>query len=167
MIWLKANNRLYAHIDIDETAIVQPQMLDYSTEATSEDSNIEHEFDLTAVFVDPHPPTANNGGHPTNNAMKCNELENLIDDEHSFLQSKPTKNILRDYEDDNLLRAFPLQFPFGVGSYDKGVASFYEYLNDLSSPHFHIAEFVTIIHNMWERDRLFRKACIFTSKNEK
>ena len=94
-------------------------MLDYSTEATSEDSNIEHEFDLTAVFVDPHPPTANNGGHPTNNAMKCNELENLIDDQHSFLRSKPTRNILRDYEDDNLLRAFPLQFPFGVGSHDK------------------------------------------------
>ena len=43
----------------------------------------------------------------------------------------------------------PLQFSFGVGSYDKGVASFYEYLNDLSSPHFHIAEFTTIIHNMW------------------
>ena len=49
----------------------------------------------------------------------------------------------------------------------KGVASFYEYLNDLSSPHFHIAEFTTIIHNMWERDRLFRKTCTFTSKSEK
>ena len=65
--WLKANNILYDHIPIDRAAILQPQMLDYSTDATSEDSNIELEFDLTAVFVDPHPPTANNGGHPTNN----------------------------------------------------------------------------------------------------
>ena len=72
--------------------------------------------------------------------MKCNELENLINNEHSILRSKPTKNILRDYEDDNLLKAFPLQFPFGVGSYDDDVAvsSFYEYLNDLSSPNFHV-----------------------------
>ena len=70
LVWLKANNILYDHIYIDETAIVQPQILDYSTEAVSEDSNIELEFDLTAVFVDPHPPTANNCGHPTNNAMK-------------------------------------------------------------------------------------------------
>lgn len=156
LIWLKANNRLYAHIDIDETAILQPQILDYSTDATSEDSNIELEFDLIAVFVDPHPPTANNDGQSTNNAMKCNELENLIDDEHSFLRSKPTKNILWDYEDDNLLRAFPLHFPFGVGSYDKGVAPFFEYLSDLSSPHFHITEFSAIIHNMWEREIIWK-----------
>ena len=62
-----------------------------------------------------------------------------------------------------------MQFPFGVGSYDDDVpvSSFYEYLNDLSSPNFHVAEFTTIIHNMWERDRLFRKTCIYTSKNEK
>ena len=85
------------------------------------------------MFVDPHPPTSNNGGHATNNAMKCNELENLINNENSTLRSKPTKTILRDYEDDNLLKAFPLQFPFGVGSYpvDVPVSSFYEYLNDL------------------------------------
>ena len=167
--WLKANNRLYAHIDIDATAIVQPQILDHSTEVPSEDNNIEQQFDLTAVFVDPHPPTSNNGGHATNNAMKCNELENLINNENSTLRSKPTRNILKDYEDDNLLKAFPLQFPFGVGSYDDDVrvSSFYEYLNDLSSPNFHVAEFTTIIHNMWERDRLFRKTCIYTSKNEK
>ena len=36
----------------------------------------------------------------------------------------------------------------------------------ISSPHFHIAKFTTIIHNIWEIDRLFRKICIFTSKSE-
>ena len=37
-------------ISIDEIVIIQPKILDYSTKATSGNSNIELEFDLTTTF---------------------------------------------------------------------------------------------------------------------
>ena len=74
---------------------------------------------------------------------------------------KPTKNILWDYKEDSLLKAFPLHFPFGIGSYDDdvkiGSMGFYKYLNDLSPRHYQTTEFITIIHNMWKRQKLFKK----------
>ena len=35
-----------------------------------------------------------------------------------FLTSRPSAKLLKDYDDENLMRAFPLQFPFGYGYHD-------------------------------------------------
>ena len=62
-----------------------------------------------------------------------------------------------------MLRAFPLQFPHGVGGIDihgnerRGI-TYYRYLRQLSNPDFHRAEFVTILHNMYERSKLINGA---------
>jgi hypothetical protein len=40
------------------------------------------------------------------------------DNVEATLLGSPTTNILRDYEGDNLTKAFPLQFPYGVGGLD-------------------------------------------------
>ena len=159
--WLKANNRLYSNIDINKDAILAPQIIDCSEPVDSEDNNIESEIHLMAVFPD-HAPANNeiNGGHSTNQDMKDHCLEEISQDNQT-LSVKPTKNILWDYKDESLPKAFPLHFPFGIGSYNDDVKSgamgFYQYLNDLSPLHYQTAEFITIIHNMWERQKLFKK----------
>ena len=88
----------------------------------------------------------------------------------STLISRSTDTLLRDYEGLNLLKAFPLQFPYGIGGVDlegderRGV-KYYGYLRDLSNPHFHRAEFVTILHNMFERSKMLNDAFLrFTNQ---
>ena len=104
-----------------------------------------------AVFPDPEPADEINGGHSTNQEMKDHRLEEISKDNQT-LSLKPTQNILQDYTHDSLLKAFPLHFPFGIGSYDddfkNGAMGFYEYLNDLSPLHYQTTEFITIVHNM-------------------
>ena len=149
--WLKANNRLYSDIDINKDAIPAPQIIDCSEEVGSEDNNIESEMHLMALFPDYAPANEINGGHSTNQDMKDHRLEEISQDNQT-LGVKPTKNILWDYKEDSLLKAFPLHFLFGIGSYDDdvkiGAMGFYKYLNDLSPRHYQTAEFITIIHNM-------------------
>ena len=78
------------------------------------------------------------------------------DDDDNFTRtsvSKPTSNIVRDYEEANLLKAFPLQFPYGNGEYDLnensfGGIGFYQYLKSLSNPVFHTPVFCCILHNV-------------------
>ena len=168
--WLKANNRLYSDIDINKDAIPAPQIIDCSEEVESEDNNIEKEIHLMAVFPDPTLGNQINGSHSTNKDMKDHQLEEISKDNET-LSVKPTQNILRDYEHDSLLKAFPLHFPFGIGSYDhdfkNGAMGFYKYLNDLSPLHYQTAEFLTIIHNMWERQKLFKETCLYASKKRK
>ena len=195
--WWKENNKLYKDIIIDDHSIIAPKIIDLSITEESSNNNIKNEIEFTAVFTNPNPPSADNGGYATNRDMKndvinqdilrnddskddtSNSTNNNSDSDNNdseedfifnnphYLLCKPTKNILKDYEKDSLLKAFPMHFPFGVGTYDGHVDKFYEYLNDLLPPYFHIAEFVTIIHNMWERKRMFQQSCLHTSTKEK
>ena len=118
--WLKANNRLYSDIDINKDAVPALQIIDCSEPVDSEDNNVESEIHLMAVFPDHAPADEINGGHSTNQDMKDHRLEEISRDNQT-LGVKPTKNILWDYKEDSLLKAFPLHFPFGIGSYDDDV----------------------------------------------
>ena len=40
------------------------------------------------------------------------------DRREATLVNRPTTKILKDYQGDNLIMAFPLQFPYGIGSRD-------------------------------------------------
>ena len=77
---------------------------------------------------------------------------------------KPTANPLHDYEDDNLMKAFPLQFPYGIGlpqdfiGKQQSLASTLSHLLYLSPPAFHEACFVLVVHNMYERGRALNGA---------
>ena len=56
------------------------------------------------------------------------------------------------------MRAFPKQFPFGYGYHDdfnikSSQNGFLKHLLSLSIPTFHEADFVLVIHNMFERSR--------------
>ena len=72
---------------------------------------------------------------------------------------------MRDYEDDNLQNAYPLQFPYGFGTREANQLNvrkeskvrtprhdeYYRWLLRLSLPNMHRGEFILVIHNMFER----------------
>ena len=159
-------NVLYRDVDIDEESITQPEIIDFSEPVATENANIEKVFQMMAVFPDPDEPTPNNGGHETNQDMKEESLEHLVEGNHTLI-ARSSKTILKDYEGNNLCLAFPLQFPYGLGEHSGTSFQFYQYLVDLSSPNFHRAEFVTIINNMYQRSKMVHAACLRTSKDVK
>ena len=121
---------------------------------------------MTAVFPDNDQPTEDTGGFDTHEQFKDFTLENLSNIRHNLI-CRSSNTILKDYEDQNLLRAFPLLFPYGIGERQDSHVSFYQYLNSLSSPNWHKAEFVTIMHNMYERSKMVSAAITYTSKENK
>ena len=153
-LWLKANNRLYADVAIP--SIGTPTIIDNSEVVEAENSDIETKEQISVVFPD---GTVRAGG-----CSDGEEFEKAIADLRSksggtvpYLTSRPSERILRDHEDDNLMRAFPLQFPFGIGGCHSDIKErasqngYLRHLLFLSIPHFHEASFVLVIHNMFER----------------
>ena len=164
--WLKKNNVLYKDIDIDQTQIVEPKIIYYSITVESQDSNVENIYQVTAVFPDVDPPTQDNGGFETHEEFKLNTIENLAGVNHTLI-AKSSNTILRDYQGKNLLEAFPLLFPYGIGEHDGNQREFYQYFGSLSDPNWHKGQFVTIIHNIYERQRMLSAAITYTSHEDK
>ena len=99
------------------------------------DSNFEKTFEVTAVFIDPDLPTQHNGGCDTAKVLRECTIQNFFQGK-TPLVSRSINAVLRDYEEQNLLKTFPLQFPYGAGGLDitgderRGI-SYYKYLQGL------------------------------------
>ena len=171
--WLKRNNRLYANYELDEE-MAKPIFLEQIEEVQSVSTNVEKILEYCAVFPDSSHPDSLNGGFTTRSGFKEVTLERMLTkskDRDAKLICKPTMNLLRDYEGDNLLKAFPVQFPYGVGSRTKndeeryhGGKKYLQYLSRLSKIYFHRPQFVCVLHNMFERTAMrfgsgFRRKC--------
>ena len=160
--WLKTFNIQYHNINISDYDTCTPVIIDESCVAETVNSNVEKVFEVSAVFPDPNEPTNNDGGCNSSKDLKKETINKLMKGQN-LLISRPSKTILRDYEGQNLIKAFPLQFPYGVGGVDldgeerKGI-TYYRYLRGMSNSDFHRAEFVTIIENMSERSNLINGA---------
>ena len=97
---------------------------------------------MSAVFPDSNEPRRTNGGLDSQATLKETTLQALSDPSNNIeatLIARPTKKIMQDYEGDNLLRAFPLQFPYGIGACDadkeeRHGISYYKFLSSLSNP---------------------------------
>ena len=116
MRWLKRNNRLYTELHIPTFAeLPEPIIIDDSELVESENTFIESHFGYTVVFPDTEEINATNGGHMSQEVFR-EEVLNAMDRSNSVtVISRPMQNRLKDYEGDALLRAFPLQFPYGFG----------------------------------------------------
>jgi hypothetical protein len=144
--WLKQNNVLYADIELKDNPI-QPQIIEeYTEEVPSENSNIENVYEITSVFPDDTCELFNiNGGFRTTSEFKKTTLHKLMVedcDKHDTLIARSSSTILKDYTDENLLLAFPLQFPFGVGNLDiennhRSGEGYLKYLVSLADPCYH------------------------------
>ena len=58
-------------------------------------------------------------------------------------------------------------FPYGIGPKTTDSLHFYKYILSLSNPLFHRGKVTTTIHNMYERKKLLRSACFYTTKSNK
>jgi hypothetical protein len=157
--WLKANNRLYANVTAP-VFLREPvvEVLDRSTLVESpQDSDIETREEVRVVFPD---GTIDTGGCPNGDAFDraIAEIRSKCAGTIPFLTTKPSTKVLHDYENENLMRAFPKHFPYGYGYHcDFNIRSaqngYLRHLLGLSIPAFHEPAFVLVIHNIFERSR--------------
>ena len=77
------------------------------------------------------------------------------------LRAISSSTVLCDYVDTNLMKSFPLQFPYECGNLNLDIdgetrtgTTYLQYLLSLSHPNFHTPEFAVILHNMWEQRRM-------------
>jgi hypothetical protein len=172
--WLKNNNVLYRDVKFDDICAT-PQVIQCHRIEGSSGSNIEDIYDITAVFPDCNEPLEINGGCNTANEFKQTTLDKMITEDSEKTTTIPARcssTVLKDYTDTNSLKAFPLQFPYGIGNLDwegeqRSGQLYLQYLLTLSSPNFHIAEFVVVIHNMYERKRMVDRSYMSVSDEQK
>ena len=153
--WLKENNGLCA--DMQTPEIGQPKIVDTSTEVESENTDIETKEELSVVFPD---GTVHTGGCKDGaefDLMVAEIKAKAPPGAQPIVTSRPSSRIVKDYAGDNLLRAFPLQFPCGYGhgsnACRKDPKKCHRHLLSMSIPAFHESCFVLCIHNMHEKVR--------------
>ena len=168
LAWLKRNNALYRAEDIDETKVVKPVFMEKVDICESENRNVEKTYEFHAVFPDSTEPRMQDGGCKTREGFKEVTIERIATQTgnvNATLVSRPTTNVLRDYVGDNLMLAFPLQFPYGIGGTDvdgefRSGKMFLKHLSSMSSKYFQRADFVCVLHNMFERTRMVSQSYV-------
>ena len=113
----------------------------------------------------------------TQEAFKCQVIENMDRSNTISVHARMTQNCLRDYEGDNLLRAFPLQFPYGLGRLLANEASsnkkcvmnvqlnYISHLQRMLIQHMHWGDFTLILRNMFERHKAISLAYLWSMHN--
>ena len=114
--WLIANNTFYANMKIpDIEDIPLPIFIEESDFSICNTTNpdIENQFNVTILFPDHSVSTENKGGFKSQD-----EFRNFLIDhtnarvEHQF-HTRPTRERVAEYSADELIKALPLQFPYG------------------------------------------------------
>ena len=156
MKWLKEHNHLYKDFELPEWRKIKPIVIDDTTEVETENQNVERMFKITAVFPDSNRPESYNGGYSSRSEFLENTLNNMMDeDADATIIARPSSNMLYDYQGENLIKAFPLQFPYGIGGRDmdgeiRSGLGYWKHIATLCGPQYHQADFVCILHNMFE-----------------
>lgn len=104
-----------------------------------------------------------NGGYMNQAEFKEKVIEDLDAVNDVNLISRPTTKCLKDYQGDNLMKCFPLQFRYGIGALevkkDGKEPSSHEniehihHLLSLSLPNMHHSDFLLVAHNIYEHHR--------------
>jgi PIF1-like helicase/Helitron helicase-like domain at N-terminus len=126
-------------------------------------------FFVIVLFPDSSEPSKVNGGERSQESLRNITLDRLGEscNREPHLIAKSSGRRVRDYLNGKLQEAFPLQFPYGYGERnpdENGSSgktkskvpnpdSYYKWLMKLSLPNMHRADFVLVVHNMFERNR--------------
>jgi hypothetical protein len=124
---------------------------------------------LIVFFPDCNEPSKINGGERSQESLRNLTLDRLGEScrREPHLVAKSSGRRVRDYINGKLQEAFPLQFPYGYGERDPdqhgangktkskipNADAYYKWLMKLSLPNMHRADFVLVVHNMFERNR--------------
>ena len=78
MEWLKKNNHLYKGLHIPSIEdLPKPIIIDDSKLVELENTQIESRFEYTVVFPSTNDINSTNGGNMTQEAFKCQVIENM------------------------------------------------------------------------------------------
>ena len=149
--WLVENNRLYAGMKIDnEIQFPDPVIVDHSEIVEGGGSvRVETVFESTAIF--PQINSVTPEGAPSREEYLKNVLESKQFHHEHLMIHRPTATAIKAFEGDNLIRCFPLQFPFGFGSRQPGISlpKYIKYLAQLSIPSFQKGDFLLVLFNIF------------------
>jgi hypothetical protein len=172
--WLEKNNILYKDVVFDNE-VIEPHYIECHRIEDASNTNVETVFEISAVFPTESEILDINGGYRTTHEFKKNTLEDMLSgdgERNDVLIARSSSTILRDYVDDNLLKAFPLQFPYGIGHLDCEGKSrmgtpYLQHLLNLSNPNFHVPDFVLVVFNMSEIKRMVSSSFLRVSNEQK
>lgn len=139
----------------------------------SEDRKIENRVLLSVVFPDGTLPETTNGGFTNQTLFRKAVTERDMSSYNAQLHSRPTGVYLPDYKGINIIKAFPLQFPFGYSGLPDDattsetakkkprcyMATLKHFLR-LSHPPMHHGNFILVVHNIFARQKAFKTAVI-------
>ena len=173
--WLRKFNIMYEDIEIDDDDVIVPYVIDCHKIENSSGSNVETVFEINAIFPNSTDILPINGGYKTTEEFKRITLDKMMMEKsqrEEVLLARSSSTILRDYVDNNLMKTFPLQFPYGCGNLNldgenRTGTSYLQYLLSLSHPNFHTPEFAVILHNIWERRRMVTSSFLKVTDNQK
>ena len=173
--WLKRNNRLCKDHELCDRKIIEPIAIDHSREVESKNLNVETSCETHCVFPDSEEPNDNAGGFNGAEGHKQNALDDLVNKTNGAtvkLLSRPQKEMLRDHESDNLLKAFILQFPCGHGIDDNrdqdkmGKVPHCKHLMLHSRKEFHKGDFACVMHDTHNRCKMVNRACVKVNNSD-
>jgi len=150
---------MYIYIDLDNEYAI-PQAIVCHWIDGSYWSYIETIFEVTVAFRNCNEPLDINGGYQIAHEFKKSTLDTLTTEDCQKIATSIARSfstvLSPEYVDTNLPKAFPLQFLYGIGNLDleencRYGTSYLQYLLTSSSPNFHLAELIIIIHNMLEQ----------------
>jgi PIF1-like helicase/Helitron helicase-like domain at N-terminus len=178
--WLIENNIEYRtrfpNGSFDCDSIPQPKIVNKSTCAESTNTNIELTEEMSIVFPDPTLDETTGGFQSAAEFKKVISEINHCTTTATVLSQ--ASNYVYANKDENLVKAFPKQFPYGTGGprqtrYNKNgervQIDFIEYLqhvNFLSNRNFHTQDFSLITWNILEKQFMMQQAS-FTVKGDR
>ena len=186
--WLLVNNEQWVGCNINlteiERSLQQPTIIDNSlsvqsvTDDTINISNNIEETDSFQVFFPDGTVSSLYGGQQSADDFKelvASATQNGYDIE---LKADLCKEAVKDYQNDNLVNACLLQFPYGKGglheqrmkadgSYttNTDIKDYARHLSKISLPQFHEQLFVLILYNIVTKQNMVRSASLRTRSN--
>ena len=159
--WLKANNVHYYDIDVpDLESMPIPIVVDHShIEESSGDSNIEERHETTVFFPDVGNLEGGNGVYQSAKQHLKQVLQSNFAKKNTII-SKPTRDVLKDWQPDEFVKAFPRQFPYGLGVQPAGIDAddYLKHLMNLSGNAFQRAEFILVATNCHFKHKMVKNA---------
>ena len=176
--WLAENNDMWKHVRLDEIRAnlerMKPTVIDESeTIDGAEDtqgSNIETTRTFAAYFPDGSMKTVFGGQATIDDFRKMVEKSqtNMADIKfHCDLM----REYVPDYKDNNFVRAFMMQMPFGTGGMQEerfnesgkisqsiDLVQWVRHLSKISMPRFHNPLFVLILQSVFQRQLMMKRA---------
>ena len=158
--------------EIDFDNLPDPILIDRSSllEEEIRDSNVELNEQFTIVFPDSSLDEMY-GGYNTIKEFKqvLEQVSEAANTQFSF--TSRGREYAQDHVDENIVRAFPKQFPYGRGGPNEErtkpngeefkipLDKFIEHVNGLSAPNFHTQMFSIVSYNILQRHNMLKKAC--------